>query len=205
MGDVAELNLLSRPLGTHCRQRGNEPRIGINSTERVGVPALRAARVEQEIVKVPQNEAVVALANSQAIIPRRVDLENDPAIHQQGEQFVPRKIVLLTELLHRLRCRQQREGNCNFRIANPKQRASQRRFQNHVVAAPPHVSKSRQSEHVSTVQLRHARPIVGNLWFDDDLIIVARAPERELQQAVHCQSPDQASDLLADVRTFGVE
>ena len=59
-------------LGTHCRQRGNEPRIGINSTERVGVPALRAARVEQEIVKVPQNEAVVALANSQAIIPRRV-------------------------------------------------------------------------------------------------------------------------------------
>ncbi len=61
--------------------------IGINSAQRVGVPAFRAAGVEQQIVKVPKNEIVVALFRSQPGAAGGVDLEEDLAIHQQGEEL----------------------------------------------------------------------------------------------------------------------
>ena len=53
------------------------------------MPAFRAARVEQKIVKVPKNEVVVALGLSQAAA-SSVDLEKDLAIHQQSEKLDPR-------------------------------------------------------------------------------------------------------------------
>ena len=56
--------------------------------------AFRAARVEQEIVKIPENEIVVALVRPQAAVAGSVDLEQDLAIDQQGEQLEPRKTVL---------------------------------------------------------------------------------------------------------------
>ena len=67
------------------------PGIGINSAQRVGVPAFRAARVEQKIVKVPENEVVVTLGRSQAAVAGGVDLEKDLAIDQQGEKLEPRE------------------------------------------------------------------------------------------------------------------
>src|ERR1022692_1103052 len=76
----AQIDFLSGPRGPHGRYRRNEPGIRINSAQRVGVPAFRAARVENEIVKVPQNEVVVTLGRSEAIVASSVGLEKDLAI-----------------------------------------------------------------------------------------------------------------------------
>jgi len=69
------------------------------------VPALCAARMEQQIVKVPKNQVVVTLGRPQATVASRGDLEQDIAINQQGENLAPRKAVLPTEPFDRLRCR----------------------------------------------------------------------------------------------------
>ena len=133
------------------------------------MPAFRAARVEQEIVKVPKHEVVVALGGAQAAVAGGVDLEKDLAIHQQGEKLESRKTVLPAELFDLLRCGQHGEGGRNLRIADPEQRAGARRFQHHLVAAPPHIREPRQDENIGIAELRRSRPIVGNLRFDDDL------------------------------------
>ena len=104
--ELAQIDLLSGPAGPHRRQRRNDARIRINSAQRVGVPAFRAARVEQKIVKVPKNEVVVTLGRSEATVAGGVDLEKDLAIHQQGEKLDPRKTVLPAELFDLLRRRQ---------------------------------------------------------------------------------------------------
>ena len=132
------------------------------------MPAFRAARVEQKIVKVPENEVVVALGRSEAAVAGGVDLEKDLAIHQQGEKLDPGKTVLPTEPFDLLRCRQYGDGGRNLRIANLEQRAGARRFQHHLVAAPPHVREPRQDENVGIAELRRSRPIIGNLRLDDD-------------------------------------
>ena len=82
---------------------GTDTRIWINSAQRVGVSAFRAARVEQKIVKVPKNEVVVTLGRSETTAASGVDLEKDLAIHQQGEKLDPRKTVLPTEPFDLLR------------------------------------------------------------------------------------------------------
>ena len=56
--------------------------MGINSAHRVGVPAFRAARVEQKIVKIPKNEIVIALGRSKGLA-GRVALE---IIERQPQQ-----------------------------------------------------------------------------------------------------------------------
>jgi hypothetical protein len=103
--DLAQIDCLSRPARPHRWERSHDARIGINPAQRIGVPALRAARVEQEIVKVPEQEVVVALGCSQPTVASRLDLEQDLAIHQQGEKLDPRKTVQPTELLDLSRCR----------------------------------------------------------------------------------------------------
>src|SRR5262249_30760408 len=60
-GGLAQIDPLSGPARPHRRQRGHDARIRIDSAQRIGVSAFRAARVKQEIVKVPENEVVVAL------------------------------------------------------------------------------------------------------------------------------------------------
>ncbi len=90
-----------------------------------------------------------------------------------------------------------------FGLADLEQRAGARRFQHHLVAAPAHVGKPRQDENVGIAEPRRSRPIIGNLRFDNDLIIVRRASETVLQQAVSGQSPHQQTDLLVDVAATG--
>ena len=67
------------------------------------MPALRASRVKQKIVKVPKNEVLVTLGRSETTAAGGVDLEQNLAIHQQGEKLDPRKAVLSTELFDLLR------------------------------------------------------------------------------------------------------
>ena len=93
--ELAQIDFLSGQARPHRRQRRDDADIGINPAQRVGVPALRAARVEQKIVKVPKNEVVVTLGRAQAAVVGGIDLEKDLAIHQQGEKLDPRKAVLL--------------------------------------------------------------------------------------------------------------
>ena len=54
---------------------------------------LRAARVEQEIVKIPQDEVVVAFGEPEIVAARRIDFEKDLAIDQESEKLDPWKIV----------------------------------------------------------------------------------------------------------------
>ena len=180
--ELAQIDFPSGPAGPHRRQRRNDASIRINSAQRVGVPAFRAARVEQKIVKVPKDEVVVALGRSKAAFAGNVDLEKDLAIHQQSEKLDPRKTLLPAELFDLLRRGEHGEGGRNLRIANFEQRAGARQFQHHLVAAPSHVREPRQDERVCISELRRSRPIIGNLRFDDDQVLaVARAPEAVLQ------------------------
>ena len=64
------------------------------------MPARRAARVEQQIVKVPENEVGVALGGTQVAIVGGIDLEEDLAIHQQGEKLDSGKAVLPAQSPH---------------------------------------------------------------------------------------------------------
>ena len=85
-------------LGRTRRQRRNDADIRIDSAQRVGVPAFRAARVEQKIVKVPKSEARGRPRPAKAAF-AGADLEKDLAIDEQGEKLDPRKTLLPTQLL----------------------------------------------------------------------------------------------------------
>src|SRR5262249_56045772 len=90
-GELAQIDLLSWPAGPHRRERSHDTCIGVKSTERVGVSAFRAARVEQKIVKVPKNEIVVALGQSGTPVGSTFDLEKDLAIPQHPDKPYSRK------------------------------------------------------------------------------------------------------------------
>ena len=135
------------------------------------MPAFGAARVEQKIVKIPENEVVVALGRPEAFVAGGVDLEEDLAIDEQSEKLDPGKTVLPAEPFDLLRRGQRGHGGRDLRIANPEQRAGARRFQNHLVAAPPQVCEPRQDENVGIAERRRLRPIIGNLRLDDDLVL----------------------------------
>ena len=146
------------------------------------MPPFAAARVEQEIVKIPKHQIVVALGDPRAAVASGIHLEQNLAIKQQSEELEPGKRVLPAQLLDGLRRGERGERGCNPRIADLEQRAGARGFQHHVVAAPAHVGKARQHENVGIAEQRGARPIVGNLRFDHDLgRAVARAAEAVLQ------------------------
>ena len=175
--------------------------MGIKPAQRVGLSAFGAARMEQKIVKIPENEVVVALGRPEAVVAGSVDLEQDLAIHQQGEQLDPRKAVLPPQPADFLRRRQCGEGGRDLRIANSEQRAGARRFQDHLIAAPPQIGEPRQHDHFGIAELWRLRPIIGDLRFDDDLVlVVARVPEAVLQKTTPGQSPDQQIDFLVDLR-----
>src|SRR5215471_13921472 len=117
--------------------------MGIDSAQRVGVPAFRAARVEQKIVKIPKNEIVIAFDRSKAAAAGSVDLEKDLAVEEQGEQLEPAKIVPPTQRFDVLRRRQHGQDGGNLRIADFEQRAGARRFEDHLVTAPSRICKAR--------------------------------------------------------------
>ena len=80
--------------------------------------ALGAARVEQKIVKVPKDEAIVAFGRSQPIAAGGDGLEQDPAIDEQGENLDLRKAGMPAQSPDLLRRRQHRQRGRNLRIAN---------------------------------------------------------------------------------------
>ena len=155
--------------------------------------------VKQEIVKVPQDELVVAFVRPQTIAVGCVELEKDLAVHQQGEKLDAGKASLPPELADFLRRRQRGEGGCDGRIANPKQRAGTRRFQHHLIAASSQIGEARQHDGVGRAKLWHSRPIIRNLRFDDDLIVaVMGLPEAVLQQPAPGQPLHQQLDFPGD-------
>ena len=148
-------------------------------------------------MKVPKHEVMIALDGSEVAVAGGIDLEKDLAIRQQGEKLNPGTILPaeLSDFLRRGQCRQ---GGRNLRIANPEQRPGARRFQHHLVAAPSHVGKPRQDENLGIAERRRLRPVVANLRFDDDLVLVARSLDAVLQQTMPGQSPDQSISLLVE-------
>ena len=154
----------------------------IGSAERIGVPTFRAARVEEKIMKVPNNEAVVTLGHSKPAFAGAGGLEKDLAIEKEGKKLDPWKTLLPTQLFDLPRGREHGDGGRNLRIANLEQRPGARRFQDHFGAAPSQVGEPRQDESVGVAELRRLRPIIGHLRFDDHQVLaVARAPESVLQ------------------------
>ncbi len=195
--EFSQVDLLSGPARPHRRQRLHDADIRIKPAQRIGVPARRAARMEQKIVEVPQDQVGVALGRPQPGVAGGVEREQDLAIHQQPQQLDPRKARLPAQPLDRLRRRQHRDDGREFRIADPEQRGGARRFQHHLEAAPPQIGEARQHERVEIAEPPHARPIVGDLRLDDDPVLgVGRAREAVLDEAVAGQSPHQRIDLL---------
>ena len=187
-------------MGPHRRWRLDDADIRISAAQRIGVPALRAARVENKIVKIPKNEIVVALGRAKALVAGRTDLEKDLAVDEQGEKLEPRKPGLPAQLPDLLRRGQRGQGGRNLRIANLEQCAGARRFQHHLVGAPPHVGETRQHEHVGIAKRRRLRPIIRNLRLDDDLILAAsRAAKAVFQETEPRQTANQQSNFLVDV------
>ena len=134
------------------------------------MPAFGRARVEQEIVKVPQHEVVVSLRRAQIARTRGIDAEQDAAVDEEREQRVADASLCAAERLDRLRRDEPRNAGRDLRVANPKQRAGARQFQHEVVGAPPQVGEARQHEHVGIVERGQPRPVVGHLRLDHDLV-----------------------------------
>ena len=63
------------------------------------MPALRAARVKQQIVEIPEHEVVVAFVRAQAVSACGIELEQDLAVQQQREQLEVREATCLRSLL----------------------------------------------------------------------------------------------------------
>ena len=61
------------------------------------MPALGAAGVKQQVVKVPQNQLFVTFGRPQAGVTGSADLEKDLAVDEQSEKLEPRKASLPTE------------------------------------------------------------------------------------------------------------
>src|ERR1700686_131410 len=148
------------------------------------MPSLRAVGVEQQIVKIPEHEVIVALGRSQAIAFGSLDLEKNLAVDQQCEKLSSGKAGLPPKRADFLWRGQQSEGGGDLRIAYPEQRLGARRFQHHLIAAPPQISEARQCNDVTIAELCRSRPIIGNLRLDDDLVCFgARGPEAIFQEA----------------------
>jgi hypothetical protein len=107
------------------------------------MPAFRAARMKKKIVKIPQNEIVVALGWPEAAVPSSFELEKDFTIDQKRKKLNPWKSVLSAQPFDLLRCREYGQGSRYLRIADFEQRASAGRFQDHLVATPSYVGEPR--------------------------------------------------------------
>src|ERR1700722_2369016 len=133
-------------------------------------------------MKVPKSEAVVTLGQSKPTFATGADLEKNLGIQEQRKKLNPRKTFLPAQRFDLLRGREPGDGHRNLRIADSEQRASARRFDDHLGAAPSHEREPRQDERLGIAQLPRLRPVIGNLRLDDDQVLaVARAPEAVLQ------------------------
>ncbi len=175
---LVQIDFLSGPRRPHRRQGNNRAGVWVNPAQWVGVPALRAACVEQEIVKVPKNECVIAFGRPQSAAVGNIDLEKNLAIQQQSQKRDTGKAFLPTQMFDALRRGQHGNDGRDLWIANLEQSARQRRLQDHLVGAPSHIRKPRQDKNFGLAKLPHSRPVVGKLRFNHGQVLTAlRAPE----------------------------
>src|ERR1700722_10858135 len=102
------------------------------------MPALGAAGMKQQVVKVPQNQMFVAFGRPQAGV-SSADLEKNLAVDEQTQKLESWKASLPAKLSDLLRRGQHRQRARGLRIAHFEQGAGTRRFKHHVAGAPPHV------------------------------------------------------------------
>src|SRR6516165_282997 len=119
--DISQIDLFSRPCWPDSRRKRHETRIGIKSAERIGLAALRAARVEQKIVKIPEDEIIVTLRPAQVATFAWVDLEQDLAIQQKSEKLNSGKTGRLAKLADLLWRGKLGERSGDLRIADFEQ------------------------------------------------------------------------------------
>ena len=154
------------------------------------MPAFGAAGVKQKIVEIPQHQAVAAFRWPQPAV-NGIDLDQNFAIDQQSEYFDSRRIAPMQQFSERLRGRQHGQHRGQFGIANPKQRARERRFQHQVAAAPAHIGEARQRQNIACSESWRLRPVIRNLRLDDHLVgATRRTSEPKFQKAISSQSPD---------------
>jgi hypothetical protein len=154
-------------------------------------------------VKIPEHKVVVTLDGPEVTVLIGFDLDEDLAVQQQGEELISRKAVLATQLPDLLGCRHCRDGGRNLWIADLEQRAGARRFQHKLCTAPSHIGEPRQENNIGITKRRCHRPIIRNLWFDDDRVVAARVLQAVLKQAMPRQSLHKTKHLLVDLASAG--
>ena len=153
---------------------------------------LRTARVEEKIVKVPQDEISIAFVGPKAGTAAGVDLEKNSTIDQKAEKLHTGRSIQGLQLSDLSRSCEEEKGGRNFRVVDPEQRTGTRRFQHHLVAAPAQVSEPGEDNDICATECRHSRPIVRNLRLDDDEVLgFWGAREAVFQQTVPRQLLDQ--------------
>ena len=104
------------------------------------MPPFRAARMKEQIVKIPQNEIVIALGWPEATVAGAFELDKDFAINQERKKL---KSGIVAQPFDFSWCREPGQSSRNLRIADFEQRAGPGRFQDDLVATPSHVSEPR--------------------------------------------------------------
>src|SRR5262249_28417399 len=79
------------PAGPRRGRLRNGAGVGIGPAGRIGVPPLGAAGVKQQIMEIPDQEAVVAFVGAQARVADGAGLEQHLAVDEQCEKLDPGK------------------------------------------------------------------------------------------------------------------
>src|SRR5580704_4411098 len=88
---LAQIDFIPLPRRPHRRWRLADTDIRVGATQRIGVPAFGAARMENEVVKIPKNEIVVALGRAKTLVAGCADLKKDVGVDEEAESFGPRE------------------------------------------------------------------------------------------------------------------
>ena len=157
---LAQIDFLSGPARPHRRRRRYQTGIRIKSAQRIGLPALGAVGVEQQDRENPRERDCRRPRSLAGHRRRQLDLEQDlgnpPAMRAVRRRENPscRRNFLICCGADRTR-----QAAATFGIANPEQRAGARRFQHHLVAAPPQIGEPRQHDHFGS---RRALALAAN-------------------------------------------
>lgn len=82
--------------------------------------ALRAPGVKHQVVEIPEHEIAIPFAHSRAVAVLRPELDQHPAIEQQGEQIGVQGSHLLAKRVDLVRLRQASQRRGDGGIANPE-------------------------------------------------------------------------------------
>src|SRR5206468_11022329 len=109
--------------------------------------------VKKEIVKIPKDKIVVTLGRAEPVA-GSFQFEKYLAIYQQRKKLNPGKGILAAQPFALLRRGQCGQGGRNARTVDFEQRIGARRFQDHLIATPSHVSEARKDESVGIAKRR---------------------------------------------------